>query len=176
MERGNRKDSNCFEFFSISFWSGFTSDQISRSVVSDSLWPCAVQPQASLSLPSPGLKMEILWVPSVWGLEFTAWLGHKGCSEVTYFIPQPLDQAVLSPAQQDMAKSSQSCWRSFSHSSAQPSLSSTQTLWCKWLRQKGQRICYPPAYLFLFQRITYVPVFTSTYGIYVCCIILRING
>jgi len=39
MERGNRKDSNCFEFFSISFWSGFTSDQISRSVVSDSLRP-----------------------------------------------------------------------------------------------------------------------------------------
>lgn len=32
--------------------------------------------------------------------QFTAWLGHKGCSEVTYFIPQPPDQAVLSPGQQ----------------------------------------------------------------------------
>lgn len=60
--------------------------------------------------------------------QFTAWLGHKGSSEVTYFIPQPPDQAVLLPGQQGMAKSSQSRWRQFFHSSAQLSLSSTQTL------------------------------------------------
>lgn len=67
---------------------------------------------------------------------------------------QPPDWAVPSPVQQGVAKSWQSPWRRVSHSSAHRSPRSAQTFWPRWLRQKGQGICYSPAYLFLCQMTT----------------------
>lgn len=60
----------------------------------------------------------------------------------------------------------------FSPSSAHPP-PQNQTSWPKWLRQKGQGICFSLIHLFLCQIITYMPILTCTYGMYVYCIIMR---